>query len=134
MRENASDELFRLGAGNERTAIALQSEVAKIPLSYDVLDRLAVCETRHSTPHRLETFLGNILLEMRGKCAAPRLEEPRGEKLGRHLRIRDGLRLQIGTRLGYRVTPSHEAYRTFSTILRCASRKTSGLNLRTLRS
>ena len=134
MRENASDEFFRLGTWNERATVALEREAAEIPLAYDVLDRLAVRKPRHSAPHRLEPFLGDFLLEMRGKCAATSLEEPRGEKLGRHLRIRDGLRLEIGARLGYRVTPSHEAYRTFSTILRCASRNTAGLYLRTLRS
>ena len=107
MRENASDEFFSLGAGNKRAAVALQREVAEIPFAYDILDWLAVRKPRHSTPHRLKPFLWNLLIEMRGKCAAPRLEEPRGEKLGRHLRIRNGLRLKIGARLGNCLTPSH---------------------------
>ena len=115
MREHAGDELFRLGTGNECAAVAFQREVAEIPLAYDILDGLAVRKPRHAAPHRLKPFLGNLLIEMRGKCAAPRLEEPRGEKLGRHLRIRDGLRLQIGTRLGNCLTPSHGTPRLLRT-------------------
>ena len=107
MRENASDKLFRLGTGDERTTVALEREVAKIPLAYDVLDRLTARKAFDAAPHRLKTFLGDLALEMRGKCAAPRLEESRGEKLGRHLCIRNGLRLKIGARLGNCLTPSH---------------------------
>ena len=91
MRQHTRDELFRLRTRNQRAPVALEREVAKVPLADDILHRLALHKPRHAAAHSLEELLADLLFEMRGKCAAPCLEQSCREKLGGDCGIRHAL-------------------------------------------
>ena len=58
MKQDAGDEFFRFGPRNEGAVVALQSQSPKVPLAEDVLDRLALDETRHPVTFTKDYYIG----------------------------------------------------------------------------
>ena len=92
MPQDACDELFRLGTRNERAAVARQCQRAEVPLAENILDWLALDETRHAAPHRLQLAFGDFAAERGRQKPAPRLQQTGHQQLRRDLRVRDALR------------------------------------------